>query len=166
MSPFRSSQGGLTVLETIMAIGLLGLVLAVALPLYLQYRTGTNMLRVMHHVEEGMRFVGCEFADIRQNIDLGLQDAGYMDHARNDADAEGWIKALNEIAGQAPGGGGAFAAAVDDDRGVVGVAVSSPTGFASGDLVLTLTRPAFGDFPARFDYRIGFAMPFGTETCP
>lgn len=166
MSKNPAPQRGLTVLETIIAIGLLGLILSVALPLYMQYRTGANMLRVTNHVEEGARFAQCEFMAIRQNIDLGLQKAEYMDHARNDADAKGWIDALNEIVGQAPGGGDAFAAAADDDRGVVGVAVSSPTGFAAGDLVLTLTRPAFGEFATRFDLHVGYATILDVESCP
>ena len=99
------------------------------------------MAKVNSHYRQGIRFVENEFRRIRAEMSMGTltatqADTRYTNTAR--------IASLNGDGGRSPGGGDAYAEAVDDAAGMVGVSVTGT--FVDNDLVVTITRPVFGDF--------------------
>ena len=145
---------GFTLVELMIVVAIIGVLTAAAIPAYRNYVENSNMAKVNAHYRQGIRYVENEMRRARARIALGALTAAAADGQYKQAD---WIEDLNgQGGGAAPNGGAAYAAAVNDAGGVVGVAVTG--GFATDDMVVTITRPEYAEFSgAPQDHAIALA---------
>ena len=136
------TQLGFSLIELMIAVAIIGVLAAAAIPAYMSYVENSNMAKVNTHYRQGVRFIETEFRRLRTEIAIGTLDAAQADVDYTNAT---WIQALNGEGGRAPDGTDAYAPTASDAGGVVGVATTGT--FATDDVVITLTRPQYGDFP-------------------
>lgn len=142
MMNLAKPNGGFTLIELMIVVAIIGVLTAAAIPAYRNYVENSNMAKVNAHFRQGIHFVENELRRVRAQLSLGTLTAAAADTQYT---AAGWIQDLNgQGGGTAPNGSPAYATAADDTGGVVGVAITG--GFASGDMVVTFTRPQYADF--------------------
>ena len=146
--PFRLPRlprpHGFTLFELMVVIAIIAVLAAAAIPAYQGYVANANVARVSAHFEGADRYVRSEFQRLQAMLTLGSVS---LTAAEQETSAEALISVLNGTGnGRAPGGGDPYGAEASDLAGTIGVAATGS--LADGDLVVTLARPAYGEFDA------------------
>jgi len=115
------SSFGFSLFELMIAVAVIGIVSALAVPAYRGYIETANMTKVTANFEQGVRVAQNTFAKDKTRITIGIPASG-----PNDVD--GWIALLNRSGVQAPGGGPAYIPSTNNKTSGRGDAVKGAIG--------------------------------------
>ena len=149
-------SAGFSLIELLVAIAIIGILSAIAVPAYQDYVKNANMARVSTHMTEGAQFIENELRRLQINLGMGLVSTADMDTLLTQAKL---AERLNESGGTSPTGEAAYKAgahvAADDTSGQVAIVVTGT--IVDGDYTATFTRPAYADFTATESTTVNWA---------
>lgn len=132
-------EAGFTLIELMLAVAILGVLAAVAMPAYQNYIRTAQMSKVISQYGESRRLVENTFV-------RGFAQMSLNNQVTIPTDTAGWISIFDSLNVQAPGGGAAFVnGAGVDATGQIGV---SFTGTFPTDAQVVLDLPAYLDITA------------------
>jgi len=130
----KRAQSGFTLIELMIVVAIIAILAAIAIPAYNQYIREAQMSKVSDHHDTAYRSLKAELSKR-----AAMMARGEPLTAIDNAEA---VNIVNPEGRQAPKGSvPAFAAAVDDTNGVVGITASG----LAGEEVIVITRPNFLD---------------------
>lgn len=122
---------GFTLVELIIVIAIMAVVIGIAVPVYNDHLDEARTVKVLAHYDTAVKTVRSHAALIATQQARGAT-------ASLPATSAAWIDVIDpDGAAASPSGGAAYAASVDDAKGVVGVALSEDGS------TITITRPKY-----------------------
>ena len=138
---------GFSLIELLVAIAIIGILSAIAVPAYQGYVRNANMTRIDTNMAQGTRFLENELRRLQVNLSMGLLTVEGIDDTLAAAELAG---RLNASGGTSPSGTAAYKAGtyenLDDTSGQIAIEVTGSV--QTGDYAAELTRPAYADFAA------------------
>ncbi len=124
---------GYTLIELMVVVIVIGVLAAIAAPLYTKYSQSAQMGKANHFYQEAIKLAKTKQAENRTAVAIGAVMTA-------PTTTDGWLDEFG--VGDAPGGGPAYVAGAGDaSTGAIGVATVD-------DTVVTITRPAYIDLAA------------------
>ena len=152
----RTRRAGFSLIELLVAIAIIGILSAIAVPTYQNYVKNANMARVATHMDEGTQFIENELRRLQINLGMGLVTTADMDTLLA---AARLAERLNASGGTSPSGAAAYKAGAhadaDDTSGQIAIEVTGT--IVDGDYAAEFTRPAYADFSATESKTVNWA---------
>lgn len=130
---------GFTLVELIIVIAIMAVLIGIAVPVYNDHLNETRMVKVLAHYDTAIRAA-------RNHLALTATQQARGTTATLPASSAAWIQVIDpDSTALAPSGDAAYAALVDDTKGVVGVDLSDDGS------QLTITRPKYASLAGETD---------------
>ena len=143
------TSGGFTLVELMIVIAIIGVIATFAVPAFQGYVVSANSAKVNVHYEQAINWSRGEMLRLRVQLSNGF-DRAEVSNGRDTA--QEWLDALQaEVSGTdstSPEGSPAYSIDPESAGGQASILFAITGSIATGDAVVTLTRPIYGEFLA------------------
>jgi prepilin-type N-terminal cleavage/methylation domain-containing protein len=126
------NQKGLTLIELMIVIAVIGVLLGIAIPTYQSYQASVRMSKASAHFDEAIRLANTLYAKGIFEVSIGKTSS-------RPSTSKGWVELFNANGGTAPLGGLPYVASATGDASTGAIGVAS----ADAGETLLLYRPEF-----------------------